>query len=306
MLEILIAPETFAALVRSLVPLLLLGLGGLICHRVGVFNVSLEGIMLAGAFGGLAGSVLTGSAIAGVAIAIVSGMIVASSLSFGGIVRGADPIVIGISVNLLVVGLTSFLLFAIFGVRGSLQQPGTDGLDAIRLPGLGEVPWLGSMLNSLTALGYVAILATVAMQLYLSRTRSGLRLRGVGMRPGAAATLGISPSRYQTAAVLVSGVLGGLAGAQLSLGNVVLFTENMSAGRGWIVVVAVLLANGRVLPLVGVLALFAYVDAVGIRLQSFGLPVQFADAAPYVVTLIALVAIAALRRRRGGIAVAAA
>ncbi len=306
MLEILIAPETFAALVRSLVPLLLLGLGGLICHRVGVFNVSLEGIMLAGAFGGLAGSVLTGSAVAGVAIAVVSGVIVASSLSFGGIVRGADPIVIGISVNLLVVGLTSFLLFAIFGVRGSLQQPGTDGLDAIRLPLLGDVPWLGSMLNSLTALGYVAILATVAMQLYLSRTRSGLRLRGVGMKPGAAATLGISPARYQTAAVLVSGVLGGLAGAQLSLGNVVLFTENMSAGRGWIVVVAVLLANGRVLPLVGVLALFAYVDAVGIRLQSFGLPVQFADAAPYLVTLIALVAIAALRRRRGGVAIVTA
>jgi len=298
MLEILYAPETLAALMRSLIPLLLLGLGGVICHRVGVFNVSLEGFLLAGAFAGLAGSTLSGNAYVGVVAAGITGIAVSALIAFGGVVRRADPIVVGISVNLLVAGMTSFLLFIIFGVRGTLQQPGTQGLPRMRIPVLADIPWLGTMLNTLTLLGFLGLAATFAMQYYLSRTVSGLRLRGVGMKPDASATLGIAPARYQTVAILVSGLLGGLAGAQLSLGSVALFTENMSAGRGWIVVVAVLLANGRVWPLFAILVLFSYVDAVGIRLQNFGFPVQFSDAVPYLVTLIALIVIALLRRGR--------
>lgn len=298
MIEILYSPETLAALMRSLIPLLLLGLGGLLCHRVGVFNVALEGFLLVGAFAALAGATLSGNAYVGVIVAAAAGIAVSSLIAVGGVVRRADPIVVGISVNLLITGLTSFLLFIIFGVRGTLQVPGTPGLPRIAPSFLTELPWIGSMLGTITLLGVFAIVATFATQFILARTVSGLRLRGVGMMPDASATLGINPSRYQIVTILVSGLLGGLAGAQLSLGSVALFTENMSAGRGWIVVVAVLLSNGRVWPLFGILALFGYVDALGIRLQNFGFPVQFSDAAPYLVTLIALVLIAALRRRK--------
>ena len=126
----------------------------------------------------------------------------------------------------------------------------------------------------------------------------GARLRGVGEAPDAAATLGVSPVGYKYGAILVSGVLCGLAGAQLALGNVTLFTENMTAGRGWIAVVAVML--GRAAP-VGVLLaalLFGLAEAAGFRLQGLGLPQQATDAAPYVVTLGALFLTTARRRRR--------
>jgi simple sugar transport system permease protein len=139
----------------------------------------------------------------------------------------------------------------------------------------------------------------IALAVFLNRHPWGLRLRGVGERPEAAESLGVSVIRYRYGAILAGGALCGLAGAQLALGNVTLFSENMTAGRGWIAVVAVLL--GRALP-VGVLAaalLFGLAEALGFRLQGIGLPQQATDAAPYVVTLLALfLANARWRRRR--------
>ncbi|MFD4568720.1 ABC transporter permease [Streptomyces sp. NPDC058251] len=185
--------------------------------------------------------------------------------------------------NLLAVGLTSFLLRTVFGVQGTFDDPSLAGL-----------PLLGGF----SPLAYVAWAAVGVAALMLSRHVWGLRLRGVGKAPRAAATLGVRPARYQYAAVLVSGVLCGLAGAQLALGNVTLFSENMTAGRGWIAVVAVML--GRALPLGVLLAalLFGLAEAAGFRLQGLGLPQQATDAAPYVVTLGALFLTTARRRRR--------
>jgi general nucleoside transport system permease protein len=123
---------------------------------------------------------------------------------------------------------------------------------------------------------------------FLFRTPIGLRLRGVGERPLAAATLGVSPTRYKYGAVIFSGVMAGLAGAQLALGNVVQFAENMSSGRGWIAVVAVLLGRAHPVGVLGACLLFGVAEALGFRLQGNGFPVQVTDALPYVVTLIAL------------------
>ncbi|MEV2229914.1 hypothetical protein AB0H69_15245 [Streptomyces phaeochromogenes] len=157
-----------------------------------------------------------------------------------------DAGVLGVAMNLLAVGLTSFLLRTIFGVQGTFDDPSLTGLPLV---------------------GGFSPLASLAW---------------------AAATLGVIRARYKYAAVLVSGVLCGLAGAQLALGNVMLFSENMTAGRGWIAVVAVML--GRALP-------FGVAEAAGFRLQGLGLPQRATDAAPYVVTLGALFLSTAQRRR---------
>ena len=143
----------------------------------------------------------------------------------GAVTLRGDAVVLGIALNLLAVGLTSFLLLrTVFGVQGTFDDPSLAGL-----------PLAGGF----SLLAYLAWAAVGVAALMLSRHVWGLRLRGVGEAPDAAATLGVSPVRYQYGAVLVSGVLCGLAGAQLALGNVTLFSENMTAGRGWIAVVAV-------------------------------------------------------------------
>lgn len=278
----------FASVVRALVPVLLAALAGLICERSGVFNIGLEGLMLVGAFAAVAGSYYTGNGYLGVLVAVFAAVLAAGVLAYGSVTRRADPIVLGVALNIFAVGITGFLLVALFGVRGVFQDPRIVGLPSLPLPGLADVPWIGQVLFSLTLLGYLALVGVPAVQLILFRLPIGLRLRGVGERPQAASTLGVNPTAYQYGAVLSSGVLCGLAGAQLSLGNVVQFSENMTSGRGWIAVVAVMLGRAHPIGTLGACLLFGLAEAVGFRLQGNGLPAQITDAAPYVVTLVAL------------------
>lgn len=277
-----------ASVLRALLPILLAALAGLICERVGVFNIGLEGFMLAGAFAAVAGSFYTGNAYLGVLCGVAAGVMVAAVLAYGAVTRKGDPIVLAIALNLLVVGLTSFLITALWGVRGVFQDPGIVGLGRVPVPLLSDIPWLGPALFRLTLVGYLALVLVPVVQVVLFRTPLGLRLRGVGERPLAASSLGVQPARYQIGAVLLSGALCGLGGAQLSLGNVVQFAENMTAGRGWIAVVAVMLARAHPVGVLGAALLFGFAEAIGFRLQGQGLPSQITEAAPYVVTLVAL------------------
>lgn len=276
------------SVVRALVPVLLAALGGMICERAGVFQISLEGMMLAGAFAAVAASYAAESSLVGSLVAIAAGVLVSLILAFGTITRRGDPIVLGVAINLLALGLTSFLLPQLFGVRGVFQDPRIDGLDRIPIPGLVDIPLIGPALFNLSIPGYLTMLAVPGLWLFLFRTPIGLRLRGVGERPLAAETLGVNPTVYKYGAVIASGVLAGLAGAQLALGNVVQFAENMSSGRGWIAVVAVLLGRAHPVGVLGASLLFGFAEALGFRLQGNGLPVQVTDALPYVVTLVAL------------------
>ncbi len=289
----------FASALGALTPILFAALAGALCQRAGVFNISLEGTMLVGAFAAVAGSWYTGSAWLGVLIAMIAATAYSLILAIGHVSLGGDSIVLGVAINLLAVGLTSFLIRTVFGTRGTFSDPTLLGLDAIDIPGLDRIPGIGDVLSGHSLLVYLSWLAVPALAVLLYRHPWGLRLRGVGERPEAAASLGVSVTRYRYGVILAGGALCGLAGAQLALGNVTLFSENMTAGRGWIAVVAVML--GRALPY-GVFAaavLFGLAEAFGFRLQGIGLPQQATDAAPYVVTLLALfVSSARLRRTR--------
>jgi ABC-type uncharacterized transport system permease subunit len=297
--------ELLASALRALTPILLAALGGALCERAGVFNISLEGLMLVGCFGAVAGSWFTGSAWLGVLVAVAATTVFSLVLAVGSVTLKADAIVLGVAMNLLAAGLTAFLLRTVFGVQGAFSDPTLKGLGALHVPRLGDVPFVGDVLSGQSPLVYLAWLIVAVTAVFLARHPWGLRLRGVGERPDAAQSLGVSVAKYQYAAVLASGMLCGLAGAQLALGNVTLFSENMTSGRGWIAVVAVML--GRAAP-VGVLVaalLFGVVEALGFRLQGQGLPQQAADAAPYVVTLVALFVSTARRRaRRASVAAA--
>jgi simple sugar transport system permease protein len=283
------------SVIRASVPILLAAIGGIICERAGVFQISLEGMMLIGAFTGVSISYASGNAYLGVLGAMVSGGVVSLLLAVGNVSRHGDPIVIGVAINLFAVGLTGFLLPQLFdGVRGVFRDDAIVGLGRIEIPLLSDVPVVGEAFFRMTVPGYLAFLLVPALWVVLFRTPLGLRLRGVGERRAAAATRGVPVTRYQYLAVVASGLLAGLAGAQLALGNVVQFAENMSAGRGWIAVVAVLLGRAHPVAVLGACLLFGTAEGLGFRLQGNGMAVQITDALPWVITLVALI----IARRR--------
>tara|TARA_B100000676_G_scaffold140119_1_gene138730 strand:- start:97 stop:885 length:789 start_codon:yes stop_codon:yes gene_type:complete len=250
--------------------------------------------MLMGAFTAVSVSYVTGNAYLGLAVAMVAGMATSTLLAFGHVSRKGDPIVIGIAINLFAVGLTSFLLPQFFDVRGVFRDPAIVGLETFSVPGLVELPVVGEALFEMTLPAFLSFLLIPVIWVWLFRSPMGLRLRGVGENQSAAQTRGVPVVKYKYAAVFTSGSLAGLAGAQLALGNVVQFAENMSAGRGWIAVVAVLLGRAHPFGVLSAALLFGFAEGLGFRLQGNGMAVQFTDALPWVVTLIALV----LARRR--------
>jgi simple sugar transport system permease protein len=295
----LITPFLMQSAVQAITPILLAALAGVLCGRVGVFNMALEGQILIGAFAAVVGSFYLGSAAAGVAAAVVAVVVFSLILAYGATVFRGDPVVICIGMNLLASGLTAYLLRQMFGVSGTFSDPAIIGLDKIRIAFLQSVPVIGWGFARQTALTWLAWILVAVIAIVLFRTALGLRLRGVGERADAAETLGINVTAYRVVTVLVAGALTGLAGAQLSLGTVNIFSEDMSAGRGWIAVVAVMLARDNPLYAAAACVLFGLADALSIRLQSEGLPNQLTDIAPYVVTLAALIITHRKRSRAG-------
>jgi ABC-type uncharacterized transport system permease subunit len=288
-IESLFTPFLSQSAAQAITPILLAALAGVLCGRVGVFNLALEGQMLVGAFAAIVGSYFGHNAFVGVASAIAGAAVFSLILAYGATIFRGDPIVIGIGMNLLASGLTAYLLRVVFGVSGTFSDPSVVGLGRIAIPALVGVPVFGWAFARQSAVTWAAWALTALISIVLFLTPVGLRLRGVGEQPEAASTLGVDVVRYRIVTVLVGGALTGLAGAQLSLGAVSVFAEDMSAGRGWIAVVAVMLGRNNPLYAGAACVLFGFADAIGVNLQSRGLPNQLTDIAPYVATLLALV-----------------
>jgi len=294
----LITPFLVNSAVQAITPILLAALAGTLCGRVGVFNMALEGQMLVGAFAAVIGSYATGSALGGIVCAMLATMLFSTILAYGVTIFRGDAVVICVGMNLLASGLTAYLLRQMFGVSGTFSDPAIVGLDKIRIAAINAWPVIGWIFSRQTAITWAAWILTALVTIMMFRTPLGLRLRGVGEDAEAATSMGVDVTRYRIVTVLVAGAIVGLAGAQLSLGTVSIFSEDMSAGRGWIAVVAVML--GRNHPLWAALAcvLFGFADAFSIRLQGQGLPNQVTDVVPYLVTLAALVLTHGRRRKR--------
>ncbi|WP_324718167.1 ABC transporter permease [Carboxydochorda subterranea] len=267
-------------------------------YHANTFNIAMEGMMLAGAFFAVAASYLTGSWAAGVAAAVGAGLLLAALFALVAIGLRCDEFVTGIAINMLALGGTTFLLRLWFNVKGALVSPRIAALPRWHIPGLEQVPFLGDVLSGHAFLVYVTWAAVAAVHWVIFSTRFGLRLRASGESPDAAASLGVSPSRYKYWAALLSGLLSGLAGAYLSLGYVSLFTENMSNGRGWIALAAIILVRARPVPMLLISLLFGFFDGMGMALQGAKFPAQLTHMLPYLATLLALYSYARTARRR--------
>ena len=278
-----------ASVLRLSTPLILAALGGLYAERSGVINIALEGMMLAGAFTAAAVTIFAHNPWAGLLAAMLAGVAVAWLHAVATINYKADQVVSGTAINILFLGVPALLSGALFDSTGATPQlPKEQVLPDVALFDPASSPVLASIFNQKPLVYLAFILAGVTFYV-LYRTRFGLRLRAVGENPEAADTAGVNVRRMRYAGVLLSGALAALGGAYLSIGQNSLFTRNMTAGRGFIALAALIF--GKWDPVGAVLAclLFGFAEAIAIRMQgTVNIPNQFIQLIPYVLTMVAL------------------
>jgi len=283
--------EILSAGMRLAAPLLLAALGELWVQRAGVVNIGIEGMMLTGAFVGFAVAHASGSPAVGTAAATAAGL--GTGLLFAGfaLVRRANYIVVGLAVNLLALGVTGLASRALYG--GAVPRGPRWG--EVAVPGLADLPGVGPVLFQQTLFVYAAALTAAATALGLARTRWGLRVRAVGESARAADAEGVPVQWVRGAALAAGGALAGLAGASLSVSQTHTFTEEMTAGRGFIALAIVAFGRWRPAGVIGGALFFGTATALQFRLQTRGFDVPYPVflMLPYVLTLLVLALAAA-------------
>jgi general nucleoside transport system permease protein len=272
-----------AASLRISVPYSLAALGSTFSERGGVINIALEGIMLNGALAYVLGAHWTGSPWAGIAAAVAGGVLTALLHAIVTVQFRADQITSGLGINLLAAGLTKFVLTQVF--HSSSNSSRVVGLPEWDLLGLSRLPALGPVLE--TPLVLLTLLLVLIGQAALFRSVFGLRLRAIGERPQAAATLGLPVARYRYAGVLISGAFAGLAGAWLA-SEQHSFTDGMTNGRGYIAIAAMIVGKWSPLGAAAACLLFGAAEALQITLQGSAFPSELLQMLPYLVTMLAL------------------
>ena len=277
--------------ISATTPIVLAALGGMYTYYAGIFNIAMEGMMLSGAFGAVAGSYFGHSWVFGVAGGIGAALVVAVLYIGFVVLLRTDEFVTGIALNLGAVGATTFLLRRVFDVAGAVSSsPETyfEGVPKVDVGFVRSVPVLRAVVSGHTLIDWLAV-AAVALSAYIvMRTRFGLRLRSAGYNVASLEASGVSPNRVRITAVVLCGVLCGLAGAFLSIGYLQVFGENMSNGRGWIALAAIVLVRGRPAAVAVICLLFGFASSLGLKAQTLHVPPQFTEMLPYLATLGAL------------------
>ncbi|EKO3508274.1 ABC transporter permease [Vibrio fluvialis] len=297
--------ETFIlmadATVRVSTPLILAALAGMFSERSGVVNIALEGKLLASAFAGAATASVTGSAWLGLLAGVGVSILLALLHGFASITHRGEQVVSGLAINILATGLTITLGRYWFGQGGQTPTLSGDARFApLTLPGADAVqdtPVIGLLYSELISghsiIEYIAFLAVPTAWYVLFKTRFGLRLRAVGESPAAVDTAGISVVGMRYSAMVICGLLVGLGGVFLSVGQTAQFIPNMSAGKGYMALAALIFGKWRPVTAMAACLLFGFLDALAIRLQGvsigdFPIPVQAIEASPYILTVFLL------------------
>jgi general nucleoside transport system permease protein len=284
-----------AAAVGLAAPLLFAALGELVSETAGVINIELEGMMLAGAFCGVYGAFVSHNIVVGFVAAAIGGLLIGAIHGLACFVFRASQVVSGVVLNIFVLGLTTYGLATVF--ESNLTKS-VATLPDLRIPLLADIPVVGSAFFSQNAMGYVVFLLVPALWWALDRSSVGLALKAAGERPAAAESLGVRVHLVRWGALLFCGALAGIGGAQLTLAGLGAFTQNVTAGRGFIALAAVVFGRWRPMGTMVAVLLFALADAFQIRAQALGIhiPYQFLVMLPYLVTIVALAGL--IRRMR--------
>jgi simple sugar transport system permease protein len=277
-----------AATLRAATPLTFAALGGIFSERSGVVNIGLEGMLLMGAFFGFLGADKLGEWWWGILAGVVAGAALALVHAFISIHLRADQIVSGTAVNFLALGITGYFFIEVYTDQGTPGEVPT--IPSVSLPGISDESFVGKAFGDMNLLIWVAIVFVLIAHFVLFRTPVGLRLRSVGEHPKAADTVGISVYGTRYAAVIVSGALAGIGGVYISNGITHAFSENMTAGRGFIALAAVIFGRWRPYGAFAACLLFGFTEALALRLPgAYGSDAAWTTlfrALPYLVTLI--------------------
>lgn len=287
MLDIIFSEHTLITGLGLATPLLFCALGGAVCSKAGNFNIALEGFMLIGAFFGVVGSYFFKTPFMGVLLAVAASSIASMLYGLFLLHFKAHEVILGFGFNMFAIALTGWLLEPVFGGKGSFYDPSIPSLLEINIPVVEDIPLL-RCLSGHNILVYAGWLAVFVLYLLLYKTAPGYKIRALGENKKAISTNGLSPLKYAYLVEMLVGICCGLAGAYLSIGGLTLFTENMTAGRGFIAVAAVGF-SGAYIPLTAAASIvFGIANAVAIQLQGLGMPTQFVDMIPYVLTILML------------------
>jgi ABC-type uncharacterized transport system permease subunit len=287
-LHVVFNVNTFVAAIRISTPIALAAVGGAFSERAGIINIGLEGMILFGAFAGVLGSFFSGSPWAGVLLAIVFGGLLGYVLALFTLRFRADHVVAGVALNIVSLGATTWLMQILWGSRGC--SPNVNGLTEISLPVIRSIPLVGELFGTHSPLVYLMFALVLAGWIILFKTPLGLRIRIIGEHPEAADTMGIKIKNIQYFSVILSGMLAGLGGAYLSLGHLSSFSMNMSAGRGYMALAANIIGQWNPFGCLLASYLFAYTDAVQMRVQSLniGIANELIQMLPYILTILVL------------------
>ena len=280
-----ILASVLTAAIAAGTALLFASLGELLCERAGVLNLGVEGMMLMGALAGFAVSWWTSSLWLGTLAALLVGGLMASIHALLTVGLQANQVVSGLALTIFGSGLSAYLGQELVGI------PAPVAFRDLPLPLLGDIPGLGPIFFRQDALAYGSYLLVPALWFYVYRSRQGLRLRAIGERPAAADAMGINVNRLRSLYVILGGALAGLGGAAISLGTNPGWTENLTAGRGWIAVALVIFAGWNPARAAVGAYLFGGVEAGQFRLQGVGvgIPSFFLSMLPYLFTILVLV-----------------
>lgn len=276
-----------SAAVRLAMPLMYGGLGEMIAERAGILNIGMEGVMLSGAFFSFAGAWYFHSIPMGLLCGMLGGMAVSLLHGLLTIRLAKDQSVSGLALNMLMLGVTSFL-YKLISSGQSYQQ--VETLPSLPIPGLSAIPVIGEAFFNRDILTYLLYVLIVVAFFFYRNTNWGLNFIAVGEHPRAAESAGIPVNRYRWIAMVLNGVLGGIGGAYLVLVQLGVFTENMLSGRGYIALATVILGRYTSFGVFGAALLFGAANALQIRLQTIGVEISpyLLAMLPYVITLAAM------------------
>ena len=286
----------FRQMFRSATPVALAALGGAMTEHAGIMNIGMDGMILMGAFTAVAASVLSGSAAVGVLAAMLVGVLVGLFFALFVVKFKSDEFIIGTALNIFAGGITTFLMWAVFGTRGTLRAEA--GLPTVDLGFIGRIPFVGEIISGNSLFVYVTILLVWVMWMFIYRTRWGFWIRAAGEHPDTLRTAGISPEKMKWLSSVLCGAFCGLAGAQLALGNVTMFSEGMSNSRGYVAFACVIF--GAANPGKAYLAalMFGFFDALGYRLQEYNVSANLTSMIPYVITVCMMVYVVVRSNRK--------
>lgn len=284
--------------IRLATPLIYCTLGALVSMHAGQINMAMEGILLTSGLTGVLISGFTGNLFLGALGAFAGGIIISLVMGFMNIVIDANMMLCGISMNNFASGGTIMLLFAVLNTKGSSASLKSLTFPEWDIPLLKDIPFAGPVLSGHNVLTYMAFVMAVITYFFIFRTRTGLRIRAIGMNPNAAASVGINVKKIRFQAYIYSGIFAALGGAFMTMGYLSYWAQNMMGGRGFIGISAANLSGGNVLLGTVTAVLFGATSALSIVLQTLNLKPELMQMLPYIATIIGLVVISIVQKRR--------